>query len=60
MTEADEFRHYAEEAMRWVAKSTTENEKKALLGLAHTWAQAAQEADVIMVPTSTPPERHIE
>jgi len=50
MSEADEFRHYAEEAMSWAAQSTTEKEKKTLFELARTWAQAALEADAIDMP----------
>jgi hypothetical protein len=41
MTEADEFRRYAEEALQWAAKSKDENEKLGLIELASTWAKAA-------------------
>jgi hypothetical protein len=41
MSEADLFRQYAEEAMRSSSKSTDENEKRDLIGLACIWAQAA-------------------
>ncbi len=41
MTEADLFRQYAKEAMRSSSKSTNENEKRDLAGLACIWAQAA-------------------
>jgi hypothetical protein len=41
MTKADEFREYAGEALRWSCQSSTEEEKKALIGLAVTWTQAA-------------------
>jgi hypothetical protein len=41
MTEADLFRQYAKEAMRSSSKSGGENEKRALIDLACTWAQAA-------------------
>ena len=41
MTKADEFREYAEEALRWSHESKTEEEKKALIDLAVTWTQAA-------------------
>jgi hypothetical protein len=33
MSEADQFRQYAEEAMGWVAQSKTEKEKRLLLEL---------------------------
>jgi hypothetical protein len=41
MSEASEFRRYAEEALRWAEKSTTEKEKLSLMELARTWSQAA-------------------
>ena len=41
MTKSDEFREYAEEALRWSSQSGTEEEKKALIDLAVTWTQAA-------------------
>ena len=41
MTEASEFRRYAEEALRWAEKSTTEKERLSLMELARTWSQAA-------------------
>jgi hypothetical protein len=41
MSQADEFRQYAEEAMRDAYQSKSEKEKEALIDLAHTWAQAA-------------------
>ena len=36
MSEADQFRQYAEEALLWAAQSKTEEEKQLLLELAHT------------------------
>jgi hypothetical protein len=41
MSEASEFRQYAEEALRWAQQSTTAKEKLSLMELAHTWSQAA-------------------
>jgi hypothetical protein len=41
MSESDLFRQYAEEALRWVAQSKTEEEKQLLLELVCTWTQAA-------------------
>ena len=41
MSESDQFRQYAEEAMLWVAQSKTEEEKRLLLELARTWSKAA-------------------
>jgi len=45
MSKADQFRQYAEEAMRWARQSKTEYEKLALIELARTWTQAAQRSD---------------
>jgi hypothetical protein len=41
MSKADQFRQYAEEAMRWPCQSKTENERQAYIELARTWTQAA-------------------
>jgi hypothetical protein len=41
MTKADEFRQYAEEAMRWARKSKTEKDKAVLVDIARTWTIAA-------------------
>ena len=37
MTKADEFREYAEEALRWSHESKTEEEKKALRAMGGSW-----------------------
>jgi hypothetical protein len=36
MSKADQFRQYADEAMRWARQSKTENEKQVLTELAGT------------------------
>ena len=41
VSKADEFRRYAEEALRWAEQSKTEKEQIALIELARTWTQAA-------------------
>ena len=41
-TKADEFREYAEEALRWSCESKTEEEKSLLIDLAINWMQAAE------------------
>jgi hypothetical protein len=41
MRDADLFRQYAAEAIRGSSKATDENEKRSLVDLACTWAQAA-------------------
>jgi hypothetical protein len=45
MSEASEYRRYAEEAMRWVSDCTDPKEKLVLISLARTWLQAAGRAD---------------
>ena len=55
MSKAEEFRRYAEEAVRWARKSKTEQEKQALMDLARTWTQAAVHSERIVV-NSSPPE----
>jgi hypothetical protein len=46
MSEADQFREYAQEALQWASESTIENEKRALLELARTWSLAAAASGV--------------
>jgi hypothetical protein len=41
MSKADQFRQYAEEAMRWAFKSKIPKETQALIELARTWTLAA-------------------
>jgi hypothetical protein len=41
MSECDQFRQYAEEALLWAAQSKTEEEKQLLLELVRTWTEAA-------------------
>ena len=41
MSEASQFRQYAEEALRWAVQSTTEKERLSLMELVRTWTQAA-------------------
>ena len=49
MSESDQFRQYAEEAMLWVSRSKTEEEKRLLFELVLTWTQAAFASDRIGV-----------
>jgi hypothetical protein len=56
MSEADQFRQYAQEALLWAHQSTTEKEKRALLELARTWSQAALESGSTVVENDNPPE----
>jgi hypothetical protein len=41
MSESSQFRQYADEALNWAAQATTEKERRSLLELARTWAEAA-------------------
>ena len=56
MSEADQFRQYAEEALVWVAQSKTEEEKRLLFELVLTWTQAAFATDRIGVLSGSTPE----
>jgi hypothetical protein len=44
-SEADEYRQYAEETMRWVTDWADPKEKLVLISLARTWLQAAGRGD---------------
>ena len=57
MSEADQFRQYAEEALLWAGQSKTEKEKRTLLDLARTWSQAALESGSTVVVSNSPPEQ---
>jgi hypothetical protein len=41
MSTPDEYRHFAEECLRWADKAQTEEEKKAFLDMAQTCIKAA-------------------
>jgi hypothetical protein len=60
MKEADLFRQYAKEAMRWSSsKSTNADEKLALINLACRYAQAALMSDGVVLGSSfIPSPRH--
>jgi hypothetical protein len=62
MSEANQFRQYAEEALGWVSQSATEEEKRTLTELACIWAQAAIHSERIFGSNSSPPKdlRHID
>lgn len=53
---ADEFRQFAEEALRWAHQSKNEKEKQALIDLARTWMQATLESESTFVVNSSPLE----
>jgi phage-related minor tail protein len=54
MSMADEFRQYAEDALRWAEQSATASEKQALIELARTWSQAAVQIGRTMGPSDKP------
>ena len=56
MSMADEFRQYAEEALRGAERSETSEEKQALIGLARTWTEAAVQIGSTLV-RNTPAQR---
>jgi hypothetical protein len=56
MSKADQFRQYAEEAMRWACQSKNEKEKQALIELARTWTQAACQSESTVVVNYSAPE----
>lgn len=53
MSEATNFRLYADEALHELFKTVREEEKRALEDLACTWAKAALASDRIFGPTTT-------
>jgi phage-related minor tail protein len=56
MQKAEQFRQYAEEAMRWAYQSKSQNEKEALIELARTWTQAAVQSEHIYGVNRSPAE----
>jgi hypothetical protein len=59
MSEASQFRQYAEEALVWVSQSTTEEEKRTLTDLACMWAQAALQSERIFGVRESAPNAQI-
>ncbi len=45
MTKADEFRQYAEEALREASETQSDTNKEQLIKLARVWSQAASRAE---------------
>jgi hypothetical protein len=45
MTKADEFRQYAEEALRGASETESDKHKEQLIKLARLWTQAASKAE---------------
>jgi hypothetical protein len=56
MSNVDQFRQYADEAIRWAFQSKTEKERQAYIELARTWTQAALHSEHIFGINDSPPE----
>jgi hypothetical protein len=56
MSKANDFRLYAEEAMRWARKSPIAGEQLVLINLARTWTQAAERDERSVVVKELSPE----
>jgi hypothetical protein len=56
MSESDQFRRYAEEAMLWIAQAKTAAEKQVLVELMCTWTAAAVAADAVAIPSAKLPQ----
>jgi hypothetical protein len=56
MSKADQFRQYAEEAIRWAFQSKTEKERQASIELGRTWMQAALHSEHTFGVNDSPPE----
>jgi hypothetical protein len=56
MSKVDQFRQYADEAIRWAFQSKTEKERQAYTELARTWTQAALHSEHIFGVNGSPPE----
>ena len=59
MSDASVFRLLAEEAMHDSSKAVSEDDRRALEGLACTWAQAALMSDLVFGSNSAPPVRSV-
>jgi hypothetical protein len=57
MTTVQEYRHFAEECLRWARDAKSEEERKAFLDMAHTWTQAAVCEDSARVPGRPQPSQ---
>jgi hypothetical protein len=58
MSKANEFRQYAEEALRGAAEANSDQEKQALIKLARTWSQAAAVKAELPAPPAADSETH--
>ena len=58
MTEANEFRQYAKEALQCASESKDEKEKLSFIDLADTWSRAAIASQTIFGSGVISPLRH--
>jgi hypothetical protein len=56
MSKSNQFRQYAEEAMRSADRSKIQKEKESFLALARTWTEPAVQSERIFVVSGSPPE----
>ena len=56
MSKFNQFRQYAEQAMRSAYQIKIQEEKEAFLELARTWTEAAVQSERIFVVSGSPPE----
>ena len=56
MSNADDFRQFADEAMHWAHQSKTEKEGLALVEIAQTWLRAAALREGVLFINAHPPE----
>jgi anaerobic glycerol-3-phosphate dehydrogenase len=59
MSKSDQFRRYAEEAMRSADRSKIQEEKESFIELARTWTEAAVQSERIFVVSGSPPEHRV-
>jgi hypothetical protein len=60
MSDADLFRQYANEAMRAASESSSEDEGRALVDLACTWARAALAGQRVLGSSFTSSPREVD
>jgi hypothetical protein len=56
MSKAEQFRQYAEEAIRWARQAKTKKEKQAYTDLALTWTEAELRSEYIFGLNTSLPE----
>jgi hypothetical protein len=53
MSKADEYRRYADEALRWATKVATQKKKTQFLDIARVWTEAAIEVESSPLPNDS-------